>query len=185
MKRLWFILITALVLSLSSVGIAQAAVLSNAPPQTSAQFGTPMPVSGFVGAWRVTVTPTKGPAFVNLSTYGADGTVLNSGAPVMPVPGAPSKQTLGSTGHGAWLSTGADTADVVFVVLQSDQAGNFLGTVTVQATLRLGSDDETWDGTFMTTIADPAGKVMAQFSGKVHATRITVQSMGAPATPVA
>lgn len=134
---------------------------------------------GFAGSWRVSVSVSQGPTFVNLSTLGADGTVVNSGLPASePPPGGPPGVVFSSTQHGAWASTGPDAANVTFVGLAADEQGRALGTSTVRASIVLAADGNTFSGEFVTTLADPAGITVATFAGTVQATRIVAEPPG-------
>lgn len=151
---------------------------------TSAQTATPMAAGpGFVGSWRLTITAPGGPSSQSLGTLLADGTFIESDEPVSP--GSPVDVT--SAGHGLWEQTGASTAEVTFVELSTDLKGNFLGTATINARLTLGADGNSFSGPFTVTAADPSGKVVAQVSGTVKATRIVLQPLGTPVsgTPAA
>lgn len=159
---------------------ALALVFTPAPLRTWAQTGTPMAGQGFVGAWRLTVTEAGNPSIPALTTFAADGTLLNSDPPVSPAGGG-APITLDSAGHGVWHQTGPTTADLTFVWLTTDAQGTFLGTGTVSAQVTLGADGNSLQGPFSLTAADPSGKTLFQGGGSVQATRITVQPMATPA----
>lgn len=150
---------------------------------TNAQDATPRADEhGFVGSWRVTVTPPQGPPFLSLGTAGADGTMVVSPPPAQPAPDAPGGVTYMSTGHGAWEATGPETAIVTFVVSVADGQGNPFGTATIRADVALGSDGQTFSGVNVVTIADPAGNVVATISEPLQATRIVAEAPAMPAT---
>ncbi|HEY7032318.1 MAG TPA: hypothetical protein VH482_13350 [Thermomicrobiales bacterium] len=140
------------------------------------------------GSWRVVVSAADGRTFLTLSTFGADGTVLTSGLPAQQAPpGTPPGVVFVSTAHGAWAATGADTANATFVHLRANADGQPLGTITPRLGITLGADGQTFSGEFVTTLADPAGKTLATFSGTIQATRIVAEAPGMPpaGTPAA
>ena len=153
--------------------------------QAVAHEGTPpAAASGFVGGWRVTVTDPTGQTFPVLSTYGADGTTLHSGRASQPAaPGAPHAVDFNATGHGAWAPTGPTTAAVTFEVLNSDERGSFLGTLTISGVQRLGPDGDTFTGEYVITVRDPAGNVVAEIPTTAEGRRIVVEPAGRPRTP--
>jgi len=160
-----------------------------APGMTAAQVATPATGSGFVGSWRVTPT-IGGEAAVALTSFSADGLILTSNRPVQPAtPGLPAGTLVQSLGQGSWQATGERTADITFVILQSDLTGIFLGTRTILGSLELEPSGDAWTGTFEVTIADPSGTVVYETTGAVHAIRIAVEppraGTPAPATPLA
>ena len=170
-------------------GLGSVLVLIAALAAASGAVGTraqadPIPPAGqgFVGSWRVSVTGIPGaPVFPVLSTYMADSTTIHHGPAVQPAPpGSPFRFIYGSSGHGVWEATGADTAVVTFVVLNSDEHGNALGTLTVSGTQRLEAGGDAFTGRYVLTTADPAGGVLSTFSTTAEATRIRVEPTGTP-----
>lgn len=156
---------------------------------TAARGATPSPVSRFVGSWRVTPT-IGGEAAVALTTINADGTMLTSNRAVQPpTPGLPAGVIVQSLGHGSWRTSGEQTADITFVILQSRPDGTFLGTRTIRGTLALDAVGDHWSGTFGVTVADPDGALVQQTTGTVQAARIGVETPPAgtpsPAVPAA
>ena len=168
---------------LSSVVVVVLGFMMLARTGPSAVQGATQPADGqgFVGSWRVAVTPPQGTPFVTLSTFGADGTVLTSTLPAQqPPPGAPSGTVFFSTAHGAWEATGADTAIATFVHLRASADGQPVGTVTIRLSITLGADADTFGGEYAATLADAAGNVPATPAGTVEATRIVAESPGTP-----
>lgn len=165
---------------------ALAVVVTPTPLRTGAQTGTPMAGHGFVGAWRLTVTEPGNPPLPALTTFAADGTLLDSDPPVSPGSGG-EPVTFRSSGHGVWQQSGPTAAALTFVQLVTDGQGHFVGTTTISAQVTLGADGNSLRGPFSVTAADPSGKVLFQGTGTVEATRITVQPMATPAagTPAA
>ncbi len=122
-----------------------------------------------------------------LDTFAADGTVLASVKPVSPAPpDAPFGQIFASLMHGTWTVVGPNQVALTLVRLQTDESGNYLGTVTVPAVLDVSSDGQGLSGSFTYDVADPAGNVVASGTGTVEGTRLAVQPLGTPTvgTPV-
>ncbi len=141
-----------------------------------------------VGSWRVSLAVTGAMDQEGaLNTFTADGTVLASVKPVSPAPpGAPFGQTFASLMHGNWTVVGPNQVAFTIVRLQTDENGNYLGTVTVPAVLDVSSDGQRLSGSFTYAVADPAGNVVATGTGTAEGTRIAIESMGTPVagTPV-
>ena len=122
-----------------------------------------------------------------LDTFTADGTELASVKPVSPAPpGAPFGQTFASLMHGNWMVVGPNQVALTLVRLQTDESGNYLGTVTVPAVGEVSSDGQGLSGSFTYDVADPSGNVVASGTGTLEGTRLAVQPMGTPTsgTPV-
>jgi hypothetical protein len=149
------------------------------PFQTSAQDSSPIADGhGFVGSWRLTATVPGSPSTQSLDTFMADGTYLDSDLPVPA--GADGEAVMISTaGHGIWQQTGTTTAQVTFVDLVSDMQGHFLTSETISIQATLGADGNTFSGIFSVSVADPSGKVVAEVTGTVQGTRITLQPITA------
>jgi hypothetical protein len=67
----------------------------------------------------------------------------------------------------------------------TDGTGNPAGTATIRAEVTLGADGQTWSGTNVVTIADPAGNMVVTMSETLEATRIVAEApeLPAPGTP--
>lgn len=55
-----------------------------------------------------------------------------------------------------------------------DNSGNLLGTVIIHETVRLSADGNSYTGTYLDDVYDASGDLLARYSGKIAATRITV-----------
>jgi len=141
-----------------------------------------------VGSWRLSLAGTGAMDQEDvLDTFTADGTVLASVKPVSPAPpGAPFGQIFASLMHGNWMVVGPNQVALTLVRLQTDESGNYLGTVTVPAVAEVSSDGQGLSGSFTYDVADPSGNVVASGDGTLEGTRLAVQPMGTPAsgTPV-
>jgi len=137
-----------------------------------------------VGSWRLNLAVDGAMDQEGvLVTFAADGTVLASVKPVSPAPpDAPFGQIFASLGHGTWTVVGPNQVALTLVRWQTDENGNYLGTVTVPAVLDVSSDGQGLSGSFTYDVADPAGNVVATGTATAEGTRIAVEPM---ATPVA
>lgn len=127
----------------------------------------------FTGSWRVMLSSAAGSGpLLMLGTLGADGTVVTSPPAVEPFPLHPSGIVHVSTAHGAWEPTGEDTAVMSFVGQASVGDGSLAGIGTFDARLRLGSDDDSLEGTYEFAMTDAAGLVFATEQGAITAMRI-------------
>jgi hypothetical protein len=158
-----------------AIMLVTSLVLGFGPFQTNAQDSTPIATGhGFVGSWRLTATVPGSPSTQSLDTFMADGTYLDSDLPV-PAGAGGEAVTISTAGHGVWQPTGANTAQVTFVDLVSDLQGNFLTVETISIQATLGADGNTFSGIFSVSVADPSGKVVAEVTGTVQGTRITLE----------
>lgn len=176
MRRILVLIAFLVIMLVTSLG------LGFGPFQTMAQDSTPMATSnGFVGSWRLTATVPGSPSTQSLDTFMADGTYLDSDLPV-PAGAGGEAVTISTAGHGVWQPTGATTAQVTFVDLVSDLQGNFLTSETISLQATLGADGNTFSGIFSVSVADPSGKIVAEVTGTVQGTRITLQPITASPT---
>lgn len=128
-----------------------------------------------MGAWRVSVEiPGVVGAFINLTTFSADGVVLNAfGSPSPAPPGAAHKLEFYSTAVGSWKESAPGKVDLVFETLGVDENGAPIGSHRISANSALAADGSAWSGPFTLTILDPAGKQTGAVSGAVDAVRFT------------
>jgi len=151
--------------------------------QTEDATPAAMAAHPIVGSWRVNLAVTGAMDQEGaLATFAADGTVLSSVKPVSPAPpDAPFGQIFASLAHGTWTVVGPNQVAFTIVRLQTDENGNYLGTVTVPAVLDVSSDGQRLSGPFTYAVADPAGNVVASGTGTAEGTRIAVEPMATPA----
>ena len=169
------------------VGVATvaAAVALRAPAKGRAQSSTDLAGSPFVGSWRATAVVDGGTPFTTLSTYMADGTVVNSGSPVSAAPtDAAYRLVFSSTAHGNWALLEDGSAATTFVRLNADENGTFLGEVKVRSTLRFAEDGQTASGPFTFEETDATGQLAGTAAGTVELVRIAVEPLS-DATPIA
>ena len=130
--------------------------------------------AAIAGAWRVTVTiPGMKGAFINLSTFSADGTVLNAFPTPSPAPpGSAHKLEFYSTAVGSWKESKAGKFEMAFETLGADETGAPIGSHRITAAVDLADDGSTWSGPFTLAILDPNGKQTGTVSGSVSAVRM-------------
>jgi hypothetical protein len=131
-----------------------------------------------VGSWQLTISPSQGTPAPGLATFGIGGIVVTSTLVVEPALGALDRVIFISTGHGAWEANGQDTASLTLLALATDGQGRFDSAGVIHANLTLGSDGQTFSGSYMATIADPTGNTVATEQGTLQATRIIPQVRG-------
>ena len=173
--------------SLALVAVALLGLVAvNAVGKTEAQDEpTQHPI---VGSWRIALIVTGAMDQEGaLSSFTSDGSVVSSVKPVSPAPaGSPFGQIFASLAHGSWTSDGTTSAAFTIVRLQTDEQGNYLGTVSVSAVGDMGTDGESVSGPFTYDVADPTGAVIASGTGTFEGSRIAVEPMATPTegTPV-
>jgi hypothetical protein len=129
--------------------------------------------SAIVGAWRTTVTiPGGPPPFVNLTTFSADGIVLNAFPTPSPAPpGANHKLEFFTTAVGSWHETDGTIA-LAFETLGVDENGTSIGSHAISAAVTVAADGSAWSGPFTLTVLDTASKQVASVSGSVSGARL-------------
>ena len=119
------------------------------------------------GSWMVNVTITSGPPqppFQALITYGAGGGLVET--------------DLGnSPGHGAWVSTGANTFAFTFVNFTFDSKGNPTGTAKVREAATLSKGGDAYSGAGTVDQFDVNGKLITSHSLETQARRIHVEPL--------
>lgn len=119
---------------------------------------------GIVGSWVVNGQPDgPAPAFINLTTNGADGTVTNT-------------DPLLGTGHGVWRRGTNGSFTVRFVTVTSPFNPIFPNTViTVTGEIKVDKKNDVAEGTFQTTFEDLNGvTLMPMSTGTVQFSRIAI-----------
>ena len=77
---------------------------------------------------------------------------------------------------GVWHKTGKLTYQLNHFTLAFDASGNFVGPGQIQEDVTLDKKADQYSGTFKIVQYDPAGNVLAQLTGQITATRLTVNS---------
>ena len=167
--------------------VALAALPGGRAP-SGAQGATPAAAAAhpIVGAWRVVPDP-PGPPLV-LIVYHADGTLVFSGpASAPPPPGSPARVVHDTPAYGAWESTGERRAALTASLIETDENGAFLGTLTFHGTVEIDDTLDAYRFAGVVEVADASGAVVATMPVSTRATRIRVdltRAMAA-ATPAA
>ncbi len=110
------------------------------------------------GTWmaelRPPELPTAAPSIPNLSTFGADGTLIASGS-----------DGNQSSAHGIWLRVG-DRKFLETVFVFAFDANRALATITkIRVNIQLSRDGRTFKGTNEIVVMDRTGRVMATIPG--------------------
>ena len=182
----------SVLLSVLALVIAGSVALGRAPSNAVAQDATPAAGAGIVGSWRVAVTPDEPaagrPPGPSLATFGADGTMLGSGPPViLTPPWAPFPRAIAGPGHGTWEATGPQSVAYTFVLLLSEEGGTAYAVVTISGTAELDASGDAWAGEYTATVVGQIRGVLATAHGTLSGTRLKVEPMATPAagTPAA
>ena len=158
--------------------LAALAVAGMATQSAQAQVGQGQ-ADGMVGSWRVTVNvtdPQGFPSFPVLTTFHADGTVLQTRPLYIPAFG------VVETAHfGAWKRINdTQIAATTFSLAQGapgDVAlnGAFFGTEKVNFQPVLSGDGNSFTAQWTSTVFDPSGNQILQSSGTLSGVRIQVE----------
>ena len=136
-----------------------------------------------VGAWRV-IPAQPGPPLV-LILYHADGTVLFSTPSSSPAePGAAHAVTYETPAYGVWESTGERSVALSATLIDTDEAGSFLGTLNFYGTVQIDETGDAYTYAGVVEPADPNGTGVATFPVTTSATRIRVDRAKAGGTPM-
>jgi hypothetical protein len=166
-------------------GIGVAALGVSQVPGATAQEATPpgMAAHPIVGAWRVVPDPPYPPLVLIL--YHADGTVLFSAPSGSPAePGAAHAVTFETPAYGVWERTGERSVALSATLIDTDEAGTFLGTLNFHGTVQIDETGDAYTYAGVVEPADPSGTVVATFPVTTSATRIRVDHTRAVATPM-
>lgn len=137
---------------------------------------------GLEGTWLSTVALGSRTPFQSLSTYAAGGGVVTTAQTQLR--GAPGRPGSISSHHGTWVRTGELTYQRHVVAFTFDPTGTPTGTHTVDQTILMAADGQSYSAHGSVTIADVTGKVLQSSSaGTEHATRLTGQGMHAMGSP--
>jgi hypothetical protein len=168
-------------------GIGITALGASQVPRAAAQETTPtsMAPHPIVGAWRVVPDP-PGPPLV-LILYHANGTVLFSTPTGSPAPpGASHGVTFETPAYGVWESTGERSVALSATLIDTDEAGTFLGTLNFHGTVQIEETGDAYSYAGVVEPVDPRGTVVATFPVTTSATRIRVdRARAVVGTPMA
>jgi hypothetical protein len=137
---------------------------------------------GLEGTWISTVALGAVAPFQSLSTYAAGGGVVTTAQTSLR--GAPGMPGSVSSHHGTWARTGELTFQRHVVAFLFSLMGVPTGTHTVDQTILIAGDGQSYSAHGTVTIADVTGKVLRSMSaGTEQATRITANGMHAAGSP--
>lgn len=178
LKRLQFVLsITAVVVTLTTVAIAQINLESNVTPKAAKK-------RDITGTWLVNINldaeaaakvtqkvrrfaSTDGQApFIAVETFHADGAFTeNSLTDYIPPQTTP--------GQGVWEKTGSREFALTFYGVVVDNVSNpqFGGTYKVRSKLTLSGDGNEFSGPFTADVFDPSGNLVFTLAGTVEGRR--------------
>jgi hypothetical protein len=145
--------------------VVVAAVIG-AQPHVSAARGGGQRLTGSWIAVVTTKTPEGIPPLTILATFTEDGGIVGS---------APHPHV--SAAHGAWSRVGNRRFALTAVYLRFDDAGTFLGTTELRATLEVDRQATEGEATFEAQQRDSDGTVTDTFEGTAAARRIPVNPL--------
>jgi hypothetical protein len=124
--------------------------------------------ASIVGTWDVTLAIQGQPPGRVLATFMKDRTTIES---------ANSRPALRGASHGVWQRRGQRLFSVTRVFFRFHPVtGNYDGTATVNATVGVASDGETFDAVSRTVLRDPDGNVVGpEIPGTATGTRMHVE----------
>jgi hypothetical protein len=130
-----------------------------------------------VGFWKVKFLSEGNPGIPDdavidngFAQWHSDGTeIMNSSRP----------PATGNFCLGIWRKSGPSSYDLNHFALSSDPSGNLIGPAQIREQVTLDRGGDRYEGTFTIDQYDLSGNPLAHISGRITATRITVD------TPVA
>ena len=139
-----------------AVGVLVVAALVVAAGALTASAGTSRAAhsspAAIVGTWDVTLAIQGLPPGRVLATFMKDRTTIES---------ANSRPALRGASHGVWQRRGHRLFSVTRVFFRFHPVtGNYDGTTTVNATVRVARDGETFDAVSRSVLRDPDGNIV-------------------------
>jgi hypothetical protein len=164
MSNHWFIgRMAALMLLLSLSVAACIQPIAGSPSAMQADHR----LAKLIGSWQVETTVVKQAAtFPALLTFTSDGIVIADEPP----------SPFETSGHGNWVATGPDTANLTFLALIGSVEGPLSATLKVVGTLRYDANADTWDGPFAIQVTDAKGAEVLADHGTFKGTRIAIET---------
>jgi hypothetical protein len=151
---------------------------SVATQRANAQLGQGQ-ADGMVGSWRVTVNVTEPqgvPSFPVLTTFHADGTVLQTRPLYIPAFGV-----LETTHFGGWKRINDTQIAATTFSLAQGAPGNaslngaFFGTEQVNFQPVIAADGNSFNAHWTSTVFDPEGNPIIKGSGNLSGIRVQVE----------
>lgn len=170
--------------ALGGIGVTALSVSQGSGAMAQAATPTGRGAHLIVGAWRVVPDPPSPPLVLIL--FHADGTVVFSTPTASPAPpDAAHAVTYETPAYGVWESTGERSVALSATLIDTDEAGTFLGTLNFHGTVQIDETGEAYTYAGVVEPADPSGTVVATFPVTTRATRIRVDHPRAAGTPMA
>lgn len=149
-----------------TVASLAAAAIASSPETVRQRFEPGHAAQALTGSWLVEVTidnppPGVPPKVLALRTYGADGTVVESGA-----------SRLASGGHGTWARFGNRRFRAGWSFFRFTDAGTLLGVQHVIATTVLRSNGERLEGTGSFVLVSLTGQELFRGTATESGTRL-------------
>ena len=88
---------------------------------------------------------------------------------------------LRTAAHGVWEGTGERSAALTAALVETDEGGRVLGTVTFHGTVQLDDGLDAYRYTGVAEVADPSGAVVSTRPSSTRATRLRVDRARAAA----
>jgi hypothetical protein len=155
------------------VAVLVVSVRSNVVAQESTPTGTSTAEHPVVGAWRWNNDPSD-PVQYTYAIFHDDGTYQEVSGHDM--------------GIGVWQPTGERTAEIGYIYQDIDPFSDDFepGTVLIRATVELNEAGDSATATYSVEARTLDGTAVVQFDGLAGTlTRITIESLAFPPTPVA
>lgn len=122
-----------------------------------------------IGSWRIMLSPDGGESENHaLVTLMADGGLVSSPPTVEPFPLSEEGVVFVSCGHGAWVATETDRAELGFIAQATNSRGELLGFGSVHATGQSSADGTAFSGRYHFEMAVPDETVVATEDGDVQ-----------------
>jgi len=166
MRRVPVLVLVMLVLLVSIIALGRSS-----PSRAQEASPAAMSQSPLVGTWMLdtdTEDPSNPP---EIATVYADGSYL--------------EVATDGAGAGRWESTGDDSANLNIWFLQTDDHGNYTGTIIVRAMVHLAADGQSFDADYTLELMQPDGSMSDQYGpAHAHGDRLSVEPMGGPVGPL-
>jgi len=166
MRRVSVVVLVTLV---SLFAIALPGRSSSVTAQQATPIGGNQP--SLVGSWMLDTDiedPSNPP---EIATFFADGSYIEVAAD--------------GTGAGRWESTGDGSANLNIWFLQTDEDGNYAGTLIARVMVHVAADGQSFDADYTLELMMPDGSMSGQYGpGHAHGDRLSVEPMGGPVGPL-
>lgn len=167
MRRLQLGLVVALV-AMAGMLIGSRSVTSVFAQDSTPSASTSMAGNPLVGSWNANTDASNPNNPPSLFIFTADGIYAEVDAD-------------GTTAMGAWEATGANTANLTAYSHQTDEHGNFAGTLIIRASVTVSADGQSFTAPYTLEWMAPDGTMSGQAGpGTASGTKVAVEPMGTP-----